>query len=47
LDEHFTKNKIFEAYYTQLLPLGKQTEAFKLNSKDGFCVNIMREFVEP
>ena len=30
-----------------MLPMGRQSEAFKLNKKDGFCLEIHREFAEP
>jgi len=40
LDEFGMKNSVMEAYYSQMLPLMKESEALVANSKDGFCFYI-------
>lgn len=47
MEENGTKQSPFEAYYTQMLPLLKTSEAFETNTKDGFCFKVRRDGSDP
>lgn len=47
MDEVGMKKSVMEAYYTQMLPLMKTTEAIIANDKEGFCFQVYREGSDP